>query len=62
MVCQYSRPSPVSSEKHQVTLEAGVEWRGGHTAGVATVAVGMGGYWTRPDRLAVSSLVVKAAI
>jgi hypothetical protein len=43
MVCQYPTPGPVSSEKHQMTSEAGVKWRGGHTAGVGTVMVGMGG-------------------
>jgi hypothetical protein len=36
-----------------------VEWRGGHTAGVATVTVEMGGYSSKPDRLAVSSRLAK---
>ena len=47
MVCQYSRTGPVSSEKHQMTAAAGGEWRSGYTAGVGTVTVGMGDFWTR---------------
>jgi hypothetical protein len=33
--------------------------RGGHTACVATVMVGMGGYGTRPNRASVSSRLAK---
>ena len=61
MVCQYSRPGPVSSEKHETTSEAGGEGRGGNTLAVGTAMVVMGGYWTRPEQLAGSSRLAKPA-
>jgi hypothetical protein len=56
MVCQYPTPGPVSSEKDEVIPGTGTEERGGHTAGIGTVTVVMGSYWTRPERLAANSL------
>jgi hypothetical protein len=52
----------VSSEKQETTSEAGVVGPGGHTVGVGPAMVLMGGYWTRPERLTVSSRVAKSAI
>ncbi len=49
----------MSSEKHEVKPGTEVEGRGGHTAGLRTVTVVMGGYWTRPEKLSVSSLRAK---
>src|ERR671923_1790588 len=51
MVCQYSTRNRVSTEKHETTPETGMEGRGGHTAGVGTVTVGMGGYYPLPRSL-----------
>jgi hypothetical protein len=51
MVCQYSTRSLVSTEKHETTPETGMEGRGGHTAGVGTVTVVMGGYYPLPRSL-----------
>src|SRR4029453_3739168 len=51
MVCQYSIRSLVSTEKHETTPETGMEGRGGHTAGVGTVTVVMGGYHPLPRSL-----------
>jgi hypothetical protein len=43
-------------------FKPGVEWQGGHTAGGGSVTVGMGGYGTRLEWLAVSSRSAKLAI
>jgi hypothetical protein len=49
MVCQYSTHGLVSSEKRETTSETEVEKRGGGTAGVAIIAVVMGGYCSLLD-------------
>jgi hypothetical protein len=51
LVCQYSTRSLVSTEKHETTPETGIKGRGGHTAGVGTVTVVMGGYYPLPRSL-----------
>ncbi len=58
MVCQYSRPSPVSSEKHEVTPALRWVARWSHLNGRGWHG-GMGRYWTRPERLAVGSRSAK---
>jgi hypothetical protein len=45
-----------------MTSEAGVEWRGVHTASVGAVTVEMGGYGTPPKQLALSSRSAKSII
>src|SRR5262252_8976422 len=66
MGCQYSTHGLMSSEKHETTAETGVEGRGGHTAGVGTVTVMMGGYGPLPrsltgiSRLAHSARVLRS--
>jgi hypothetical protein len=43
-VCQYAIRGFVSREKHETTLEAGVEGRGSNTSGVTIAAKVLGGY------------------
>jgi hypothetical protein len=50
MVCQYSRPGPVSSEKHDLAVAAGAEKGSGEAAGVEPVTV-VGGYRAVPASL-----------
>jgi hypothetical protein len=61
MGCQYSTRGLVSSEKHETTPETGVEGRGGHTAGVGTITVGMGGYGPLPRSLTAISCPANSA-
>jgi hypothetical protein len=51
----------VSSEKHETVPDPGVVGQGGHTAGVGTAAIVIGGYYPLPDPLAVSSRLAKSA-
>jgi hypothetical protein len=54
VVCRYSRPGPVSSEKHEVTLA--LRWRAKwDILALGTATVLMGGYWTGAEWLVVSS-------
>jgi hypothetical protein len=50
---------PGVKRKHKVTPGSGADGRGGHAAGVGPVTAGMGGSWTPPERLAVSSRLAK---
>ena len=61
VVCQYSRPSPVSSEKHETTSDAGVDGGDGGTWWVRTATVVMGNYHPLPEPLAVISRMAKSA-
>jgi hypothetical protein len=56
------RLSPSVNEKEETSSEAGMEGPGDHTAGVGPVIALMGGSWTRPERLMVSSPMAKSAI
>jgi hypothetical protein len=60
MVCQYSRPSPVSSEKHETSAEAEVAGRAGDTSGVGTAMVVMGSYRPLPEPAEVMNRSAKA--
>ena len=57
MLCQYSRRRLLSSEKQPVT--PALWWRGEVVTGTATVV--MGDYWTRAERLSISSRFAKLA-
>jgi hypothetical protein len=57
MVCQYSRPSPVSSEKHEPVLEPGVQ---AEASGVVAVTA-VDGYGARPESLIASTRRAKPA-
>jgi hypothetical protein len=54
MVCQYSRPSQVSSEKHRE--RSALKWRGEVVTGTATVV--MGDYWTRAERYSICRAII----
>jgi hypothetical protein len=59
MVCQYSRPGPVSSEKHEGTPGPEVEGRGGPIVAVETGMVARVCDDSQPERLSVRSLRAK---
>jgi hypothetical protein len=60
MVCQYSRPDQVSSEK-KVTPGTEVDGLGGHAARVGAVTVVMGGYCPLPRPLTAISRPANSA-
>ena len=61
MVRHYSRPGPVSSEKHEMAAEAGVEEGKGEVGSILTATVVVGGYRSRLDPNEVLSHAAKVA-